>query len=394
MAIDRDGDGPPLHRDEERAAKPAEGLRASPFTEDVFDDEYYGRRRRGGGISFGVIAGVVFVAAIVAAVGWYIVGERSASTGGEGGAGQVVKADPAPYKMKPDDPGGMQVDNQDKLIYDRVAKGAPPSRVENLLPAPEEPHAPPVQTTPAASSPPAPSAPPGASATAEKPAAATPPAASTDDSLAKLMAQLSASRGSASPQTAATPASQTLPANPPAVPDTGTPAVLAGPAAPGTTPAPAPDTKVVGVAPAAAAPAAHQPAPDPASPMLLVPVADSAAPSPPASETTIAQATAPAPASPAVAAPPAAQPPPATGGVSIQLASARSADAAMGEWKRINGKNSDLLTGLTPSVVQAEVPDKGTYFRLRAGPLADKPAAESLCGALAARNISCLVVRP
>jgi hypothetical protein len=79
MPIDRDGDGPPLRREDEPRAKPNDGLRASPFTEDVFDDEYYGRRpRRTGGISFGVITGVVFFAAIVAAAGWYILAERSA----------------------------------------------------------------------------------------------------------------------------------------------------------------------------------------------------------------------------------------------------------------------------------------------------------------------------
>ena len=65
----------------------------------------------------------------------------------------------------------------------------------------------------------------------------------------------------------------------------------------------------------------------------------------------------------------------------------------MGEWKRISGKNADVFEGLSPVVTQAEVPDKGTYYRLRAGPVADKAAAEQLCATLSSRNVGCIVVR-
>ena len=65
----------------------------------------------------------------------------------------------------------------------------------------------------------------------------------------------------------------------------------------------------------------------------------------------------------------------------------------MGEWKRISGRNADLLGNLSPTVVQADVPNRGTVYRLRAGPLADKDAADSLCLALAVRNVKCFVPR-
>jgi len=382
MAIDRDGDGPSLRREEVRPSKAADELRASPFTEDVFDDEYYGRRRRGGGTPFGMIAGVVFVAAIVAAAAWYVIGVRSGISPAADGGGQVVKADDTPYKVKPDDPGGMQVDNQDKMIYDRVAKGAPPSRVENLLPAPEEPHAPPVQAAPKAEAPPS----------ASSPADQT--SSSSDDSLAKLVARLSAEKSASEKE-------QVPAAAPPSAP-----AVQVAEAGSAPPPPPLPTTSSASAVPAnaqviqPAAPASTAAG----SPMLLVPADTGAPPSPSSAPATVAVTQAPAPVTAATpaAAPAAASAPvvaaqqqvAAAGGVSIQLASARSEDAALSEWKRISGKNSDLLANLSPTVMQAEVPDKGTFFRLRAGPLADRPAAESLCGALAARNVSCIVVRP
>jgi hypothetical protein len=66
----------------------------------------------------------------------------------------------------------------------------------------------------------------------------------------------------------------------------------------------------------------------------------------------------------------------------------------MGEWSRIVGKNKDALGGLTPSVARVDLGEKGVFFRLRAGPLADRAAAESLCATLSAQNVGCIVVRP
>ena len=66
----------------------------------------------------------------------------------------------------------------------------------------------------------------------------------------------------------------------------------------------------------------------------------------------------------------------------------------MGEWKRISAKNGDLLGNLAPSVVTADLGQRGTYYRLRAGPVSDKPTADGLCSALASRNVGCIVVRP
>ncbi len=52
----------------------------------------------------------------------------------------VVEADPTPMKEKPEDPGGMQFPNQDKVIFETISgDGGEPPRVERILPAPEEP---------------------------------------------------------------------------------------------------------------------------------------------------------------------------------------------------------------------------------------------------------------
>ncbi|MEO5756544.1 MAG: SPOR domain-containing protein [Mesorhizobium sp.] len=67
-----------------------------------------------------------FIAAIVGAVA--IAGGLGAfalSLGGKGGteAPVIVKADNAPIKIKPENPGGTVVPNQDNKVYDAVAKG-------------------------------------------------------------------------------------------------------------------------------------------------------------------------------------------------------------------------------------------------------------------------------
>ena len=48
-------------------------------------------------------------------------------------------------KIQPDDPGGLEVPHQDKLVFNRVEPERDDSKVERLLPPPEDPMQPPVQ---------------------------------------------------------------------------------------------------------------------------------------------------------------------------------------------------------------------------------------------------------
>ncbi|PDQ17755.1 sporulation protein, partial [Mesorhizobium sanjuanii] len=86
----------------------------------------------------------LFVAAVVGAVA--IAGGLGAfalSFGGKGSgdAPVIVKADNAPIKVKPENPGGTVVPNQDNKVYDAVAKGAKPAEPiqEKLVTNTEEP---------------------------------------------------------------------------------------------------------------------------------------------------------------------------------------------------------------------------------------------------------------
>ena len=75
----------------------------------------------------------------------------------------------------------------------------------------------------------------------------------------------------------------------------------------------------------------------------------------------------------------------------VQLASLRSREAALREWQRILKPNRDLLGSLEPEIRRVELPERGTYYRLHAGPLPSPAAARELCGALDARKVSCLL---
>ncbi|MBV8739271.1 MAG: SPOR domain-containing protein [Alphaproteobacteria bacterium] len=108
----------------------------------------------------------------------------------------LIRADNRPIKVKPDNPGGMQVPDRDMLIY-----GEQRPQVEHLLPPPEQPMPRPVpppisskvQTaTPAASVLSAPSAP---TPTTTAPASAAPaltPAPTATDPIAERIGQLAA----------------------------------------------------------------------------------------------------------------------------------------------------------------------------------------------------------
>jgi hypothetical protein len=325
MPIDRDGDGPQLRKTETKSDDGG-GLRATPFTEDVFDEEYYrGRGRASSNSPLGLIVGVAFGAMLAGGAAWFVLtgqGPNSGSTTSDGVA--VVKADTAPYKIKPESPGGMQVENQDKTVYDRVAKTDAPNRVENLLPPPEQPKTPPkVEPKPE---------PKQAAKPAEPPAEVRSPLDEKRDELAAMIANLEKKPADGEKLTVVDP--------------------------------PTPNVEAASK-------------PKPLAPPQPQPIPESLQQPTPAPTTTAATPV------PAVA-----------GGHLIQLAAAKSEEGALAEWNRIKTKHAALVGTLSPTVVRADLGERGIFFRLRAGTLPDKPAADALCAALTAQGDACLVVKP
>jgi outer membrane biosynthesis protein TonB len=215
----------------------------------------------------------------------YVQGTRHAG-GGDAASGSVplIRADERPTKVKPEKPGGMDIPDRDKLIYN-------PTRpvVEHLLPPPEKPlprPAPPPNPLPPPEQPPAAAAAPASSAPGSPPQAAPPASTRTQ-------------------QAAAAPPGKTPPAQ----------------AAP-------PKTATAGVA-----------------------------------------------------------------GTRLQLGSVRSEDAARQEWERVKHKNADLLGTLSATPIRADLGDKGIYYRILTGPVADQAAAERICSELKQRSVGCIVAR-
>jgi len=74
----------------------------------------------------------------------------------------------------------------------------------------------------------------------------------------------------------------------------------------------------------------------------------------------------------------------------VQLASLRSRAAAEDTWSAIQSKHSGVLpNGSYMDIVRAEVPNKGTFYRLRLAGLSGKSMADQVCGQLKSRNQTC-----
>lgn len=113
----------------------------------------------------------------------------------------------------------------------------------------------------------------------------------------------------------------------------------------------------------------------------------------PAAAPTPTPAPAPAPAETEVAAAPAAEP--ATdSGIRLQLASVPNESDVDGEWKRLKKRIGAPLAGLDLHVERADLGSKGIYYRLQAGPFADRSAATSACQDIKAAGGDCLIVGP
>ncbi|MCW2243177.1 SPOR domain-containing protein [Azospirillum canadense] len=317
-----------------------------------------GGRRGLLGLGMAVVGIVAFAGAIVVTYGK---GDRASPDGGP----PLLTADGTPTKMRPEQPGGMEVPHQDKLVYERLNEHGAKPQVERLLPPPEEPLPRPV-VTPQMPAPPAmPEVP---------PVAQLPP-----------------------PPPGATTTVPRLPDGQPAAGADGQ-AVAPPPAVAAVPPAPAPVAKAAPAAKPAPSPAA-QPQPNAPKAAPAAPVQTAALPTPPKPTAPAAQAPAPQAAKPAPspAAAPAAPPAPAKaaggGGWRIQLASLRSEAEATAEWKRLSGRHPDALGGLSMQVVKADLGEKGVYYRVQGVGL-NEDRAKAACAQLKAQSVGCVVVRP
>lgn len=157
----------------------------------------------------------------------------------------------------------------------------------------------------------------------------------------------------------------------PETPQTLTPAT----ATPAPTVTPAPDEMPAASAPSGAGltPIEPQPAPSTSAPAVIVSEAPVAAPVAPAESATRAAA---------------------SGAFVVQVGSYASDALAAGAWTRLKSQYGDLLGSLKPDVRAVDLPDKGTWYRLRVGPFDTRDAAADLCNQLKARAQDCLVAKP
>lgn len=264
------------------------------------------------------------------------------SRGVQEGAERVpprIAAAEGPVKVRPQDPGGLDVPHQDKLVYDQMGGGAEREgeAIEELLPGPEEPLArpEPAPLPPLGQAAPAPDMVPPANEI-PPPALGTAPGTSPDQDLAQGAGQPAAAVPAEAPAQETAEEDEIVEIE---VGEDGVP----------TTIAPPPE-------------AADRPAPEPTPQVALAPP------------------------------PPAALTPPAMtqgGGAFVQLAAFRDEGGARKAWERIVAEHPDLFADRSLVLVQADVGGT-TYYRVRTGPFPSRAAAAEFCAKLKRQGQDCI----
>jgi cell division protein FtsN len=82
---------------------------------------------------------------------------------------------------------------------------------------------------------------------------------------------------------------------------------------------------------------------------------------------------------------------PATGGYVLQIGAYKSQADAEAAWKTYKAKHAALLSGYPDDVQQADLGEKGTWYRLRVSGLSDREVAVGLCDRLKADGGACIL---
>jgi cell division septation protein DedD len=280
------------------------------------------------------------------AVVWYAYTWGTERAGGAAGGGlPVVEAPEGPEKIAPDDPGGMDVPHQDKVVLN---EGEAEPEVERLLPPPETPQPPePLDdaetaradqagSTDSAATPDAGGA--GAADLSRKPAATSGEAPAGDSG--------ETAGGGSDGDDRALPEREVAELPETAVQDGGTADAASEPeAADGAAPEPAADAE-----PSEAADAAD--------------AADAAQPSGQRDD----------------------------GAYAVQLAAFRDEAGARAAWSRFQQRYPELLREHALLLQSVEIEGRGTFWRVRAGPFRQRSDAAALCTKLEDRGQDCLAV--
>jgi len=273
---------------------------------------------------------------------------RAIVTAPKNGQVPVIAADQTPAKAPPADQGATDGSGQEKTVYGQISGTNTQPKTEVLLPAPETPQAPPPPAAPPAASEAVPA--PSATDTTAIPLPTPAAPATTGTTAGETATQQATTADTGSSTAGATTTQQTTTA------DTGSSTA-------GTTASP--DVDLSGVPTLAPT----LPLPEPTTADNAGTAAGAATG---ASNATIQ-----------------------TAGVAdnfrIQLAALKSEAEANKTWNRILAKHNDVLGPLTVHIVRADLGSQGIYYRVQAGPFADKASAKAACDQLKSAGQQCLV---
>jgi SPOR domain len=366
----------PADRIEAGYAYPAQdyGPADVPYDAPLHELQPHERRRSRRGL---LTVAIVLGTAVVAVSGALMLRNRPVAT--VNGEPPIIKAESDPLKIKPENPGGMEIANQTAQVYERSG----PDKQTRVVNREEQP----VDVQQAARA-----AQPSASAPAIVPPSPGPMTSAPNNAVASLGeprrvrtvtvrpsdgAILSPDQPAGTSQAPIVPPAAARPAQPSApqaAANGATPAPAAAPSAPWQPPradqrANGPSTTATPSAPPAPArqPTANA-APQSAPPAIAPSASQQAAA--PQRTATIAPAAAPRAAD-------AAETTSAAGGFAVQLSVAATEEAARSQAQTLRRKYADELGGRSPLVRTAEVNGK-TLYRIRVGPMSKEDANE-LC---------------
>jgi cell division protein FtsN len=271
---------------------------------------------------------ILIAAVVIVGVAWAM-SERYFGPTEDNKSVPVIVADATPVKVRPEEPGGVDVPDRDKYVYKSLTDEEP--EAEQLLPPPEEPmERPPIEVVEVA-----------------------PP-----EPVEEVTQAVEVEEVTQAVEVAMEAVVEETPEPP-------SPAELT--VVELTEPAEAPEVRVPETAP--------EPIPQEAA-ALEEP---KAAP-PPEPELTSA-----APQQSAALSA-------SSGSFLVQIGAAKNEASANGEIARLAKKHPDIFAGLSGVVIRVDLGAKGVWYRMRVGPFANRGEAGGVCGQLKAVDVGCFVV--